>query len=140
MERDGVGRVRREWWLPLLGKSIDRWEVIDVLGQGGMSVVFRVRHLWLAREAAIKLLSPELSFNETIQERFQQEAQTLSRFDHPHILQILDFGLDAEHGYFMVLECLEGHDLRHWSHRAPMPKALLLSLFSQICDTLESSR
>ena len=86
------GRAGQEnpWWEGLLGQQIDRWEVLEVLGQGGMSVVFKGQHQWLDRQAAIKMLAPEFTFDDATQERFQQEARTLSRFDHPHILRVHD--------------------------------------------------
>ncbi|MCB9642013.1 MAG: serine/threonine protein kinase [Myxococcales bacterium] len=132
------GRAGQEnpWWEGLLGQQIDRWEVLEVLGQGGMSVVFKGQHQWLDRQAAIKMLAPEFTFDDATQERFQQEARTLSRFDHPHILKILDFGLDPEHGYFMILELLQGQDLRGWMRNAPIPKERLMGIFSQICEAL----
>ena len=70
------------------------------------------RQLSLDRTVALKILPPELKRNTKFLQRFEQEAKSLARINHPNILHVYDFGTDREHGiYYMVMEYVEGDDL-----------------------------
>src|SRR5262249_4763681 len=66
----------------------DRFEVISLVGRGGMSVVYRCRHLHLDRQVAVKMLHPHLIGNEDALRRFQREAQAVSALEHPNIIKV----------------------------------------------------
>jgi|GEM_PF-1768388 len=121
----------------LIGERIDKWELREVLGQGGMSAVYLAEHIWLGQSAAIKIILPGLYKEEIVLQRFQQEAQTVSRLRHPNIIEVKDFGVDSEHGYFMVLEVLKGEDLSEHIRGKPFPKSWVASVFRQLCAALE---
>jgi eukaryotic-like serine/threonine-protein kinase len=74
---------------------LDSYEVIDILGQGGMSVVYRARHLITHQEVALKILPPELAANSHVKHRFLEEARALARLDHPNIVHLYNFGQDG---------------------------------------------
>ena len=77
---------------PLIGKTIDgRYEIENVLGQGGMGMVYQARHVILNKRLAIKVLKPEVSQNEEIMARFRQEAQSATSIGSQHIIDISDF-------------------------------------------------
>jgi serine/threonine protein kinase len=89
-----------------------RYELIDLLSQGGMGSVWRGRHRVLDRPVAIKLMSVDLRDDPEMRSRFSLEARVASALQHPNIVATTDFGFDEEHGYFLVMELLEGESLR----------------------------
>jgi serine/threonine-protein kinase len=97
---------------PLVGHVIDgRYEVLSVLGEGGMGLVYKARHVVLNKPLALKVLRPEVSKNEEIITRFRQEAQSASAIGNEHIIDISDFGTLADGATYFVMEYLEGKDL-----------------------------
>ena len=86
---------------PLVGRTVaGRFNVEELIGQGGMGKVYRARHLALDRPVVLKMLKPALLEDPTIVGRFEREAKAASRLNHPNVIQVLDFGiaklLDAE--------------------------------------------
>jgi tRNA A-37 threonylcarbamoyl transferase component Bud32 len=79
---------------------LGQYELIDVLGQGGMSVVFKGRHNLTNQEVALKILPPELAAHSQVKSRFLEEAKALAALDHPNIVHLYNFGQDE--GYFVL--------------------------------------
>ena len=89
----------------------NRYQLLERLGSGGMSDVFRARDLMLERSVAIKVLHENYSNDSAFQQRFRQEARAAANLSHPNIVTVHDFGLD--HGQlFIVMEYLPGKDLK----------------------------
>jgi serine/threonine-protein kinase len=89
----------------------NRYQLLERLGSGGMSDVFRARDLMLERSVAIKVLHEDYSNDEAFQQRFRQEARAAANLSHPNIVTVHDFGLD--HGQlFIVMEYIPGKDLK----------------------------
>ncbi|HET7503805.1 MAG TPA: serine/threonine-protein kinase [Kofleriaceae bacterium] len=85
----------------LLGTMmLGQYELVDVLGQGGMSVVFKGRHNLTNQEVALKILPPELAAHSQVKSRFLEEAKALASLDHPNIVHLYNFG--QENGYFVL--------------------------------------
>jgi hypothetical protein len=84
-----------------------RYEIIRLLGAGGMGSVFEAKHTLLGRVVAIKVLRPEIALHPTFAGRFLQEAKAAAELSHKHIVQLTDYGLDGERPY-MVMEYLHG--------------------------------
>ena len=85
----------------MLGTMVlGQYELIDVLGQGGMSVVFKGRHNLTNQEVALKILPPELAAQSQVKSRFLDEAKALAALDHPNIVHLYNFGQEA--GYFVL--------------------------------------
>ena len=96
---------------PLLGKVLDgRYRIEAVLGTGGVGVVYRARHLPLAKSVAVKVLHGELGLVDELRKRFDREAKVLSALSHPHIVAINDYGI-ADNTPYLVMELLEGRTL-----------------------------
>ena len=76
------------------------YELVDVLGQGGMSVVFKARHKMTEQEVALKILPPELAAQSQVKSRFLDEAKALATLDHPNIVHLYNFG--QENGSFVL--------------------------------------
>ena len=87
----------------------DRYEILEILGEGGMAFVYKARDMQLERFVAIKTLKPNYVNQETFVDRFKREAKTAANLNHPNIVQIFDWGIEDE-PYF-VMEYIEGNTL-----------------------------
>ena len=96
---------------PLVGRTIaDRYQIVELIGRGGMGVVYRVEHTRMAKAMAMKLLHGELARDKEIVRRFRREAEAVSKLDHQNTVQVFDFGR-AEGMTYLVMELLAGRDL-----------------------------
>src|SRR4051794_23099283 len=84
-----------------------RYRLEEARGGGGMAKVYRGIDMTLEREVAVKLINPELRSDAEFDARFQREARVASQLADPHIVVVHDFGLDQEHGPFLVMEYLQ---------------------------------
>ena len=122
-----------------VGKTIGgRYQIEALLGQGGMSAVYRAIDPNLRRTVAIKLIHPHLSTDPNFIGRFKEEAAAVARLRHPNIVQVHDFNNDSE-TYFMVMEYLIGETLQARLKRLNstgrnMPFSEAVSICTQICD------
>ncbi len=115
----------------------DRYEIVDLLGRGGMGVVYKVRHMLLGEVYALKTLDCKTS-NDATWRRFQAEAKILSRLDHPGLVRLREFGLLAEDQPFFVMDLVEGKDLRSiLKERGTLPPDEALSIFMDIAAALQ---
>ena len=87
----------------------ERYEILEILGEGGMAFVYKARDTQLERFVAIKTLKPTYVNQETFVDRFKREAKTAANLNHPNIVQIFDWGIEDE-PYF-VMEYIEGNTL-----------------------------
>jgi hypothetical protein len=121
----------------LLGSVIHgRYRVDALLGQGGMGAVFRGHHLGLARDVAIKVLRPELGRSDGTSKRFDREAHSASRLDHPNCVRVFDFGTTEGGIKYLVMELLAGAELEA-SLGQPWPPARAVDTIVQILEGLE---
>lgn len=102
------------------GTKLDGYEVLGLLGAGGMGEVYRARDPLLKREVAIKILPSFVSRNPDRLRRFEQEAQAAAALNHPNILAIYFFGV-FDGAPYLVSELLVGETLRHQLQRGPLP-------------------
>jgi len=92
------------------GMTLGSYRVLERIGRGGMASVFRGHHLGLDRDVAIKVLPDFFAEEEVYRERFQHEARSIARLNHPNILQVFDFGQEDGVTY-IVMELVEGGTL-----------------------------
>ena len=110
-----------------------RYRLTDLRGGGGMAKVYRAVDVTLEREVAVKLINPELRSEAEFDARFQREARIASQLSDPHIVVVHDFGIDPEHGPFLVMEYLQGQSLRERLHsEGPLPLKAGLQLSAQL--------
>jgi serine/threonine protein kinase len=94
----------------LVGQTLKRYRVLNILGEGGMGAVFKAHDLTLQRDVAVKVMHPHFARRSDFQERFLQEARTAARLDHPGIVQVYDFGSERSLLY-IVMEFIPGDNL-----------------------------
>jgi serine/threonine protein kinase/tetratricopeptide (TPR) repeat protein len=123
---------------PVVGSIIEeKYEILEVLGGGGMGVVYKAKHLLMHRTVAIKMLLPEVVSSEIALARFQQEAQAASSLSHPNILAVFDFGQTADGKPYLVMDFLEGKSLSQiLEDDCYLPLQRAVPIFIQICAGL----
>ncbi|HEX9291173.1 MAG TPA: serine/threonine-protein kinase, partial [Anaeromyxobacteraceae bacterium] len=93
-------------------RRVDRYELLEQVGTGGMAVVYRGRDTALDREVAVKLLHPHLAARAESRARFSREARAVARLSHPNIVEIYDYAGDAAVESYLVTEFVHGRTLR----------------------------
>ncbi len=116
--------------------SIPGYELLEILGRGGMGEVWRAQQKSLGRVVAVKLLPPKLASDPEFVTRFEKEATALAALSHPNIIQIIDRGVANEHYYF-VMEYVAGRSLRDLMNAGSMSSVEALKIVSQICRAIE---
>jgi serine/threonine protein kinase len=86
----------------------DRYRILEMIGQGGASVVYRAEHTMLNKAVAVKVLRPELSGLSAATSRFRQEARSVCLLDHPNIVRVTDFGRTRNGSLFLVMDLARG--------------------------------
>ena len=124
------------------GRRLGAFEIVGVVGSGGMGEVYRARDTRLDRFVAIKVLSRAIHDAHGGRERFEREARAISRLSHPHICTIYDVGaaqVDGQEIPFLVLELLEGETLATRLARGPLSIADAVSYAVEMADALASA-
>lgn len=114
----------------------DKYVIERVLGKGGMGVVVSARHKVLGRRDAIKFLLPQLITNDEILKRFEREARAVANLTSPHVARVYDSGFTEQKEPYIVMEFLEGEDLRLVSRRGAMPVEEVVDYLLQVCHAL----
>jgi eukaryotic-like serine/threonine-protein kinase len=121
------------------GGDRGRYQVLGEIARGGMGVVLRGRDPNLGREVALKVLHASHAHNPSMIQRFVDEAQIGGQLQHPGILPIYDFGLDAEYRPFFTMRLVRGRTLAALLQERPQPSDELmrfLGIFEQVCQTI----
>ncbi|MFO0596004.1 MAG: protein kinase [Myxococcaceae bacterium] len=100
--------------MTLVGRHIGRYKILEQLGQGGMSVVYKGLDTTLDREVAVKVLHPHLSGRVESRKRLEREAKAVARLHHPNILEVFDFSGETATEAFLVTEYIRGQTLRQF--------------------------
>jgi tRNA A-37 threonylcarbamoyl transferase component Bud32 len=123
--------------LPLRpGQSFHGLEILELLGKGGMGVVYKARQPALDRMVALKILPQKMALDPDFQNRFIREAKALGSLNHPNIVAVYDFG--AEGGlFFFAMEFVDGTNLRQILRDRKLTPEQALKIVPQLCDALE---
>jgi len=123
---------------PLLGRTLGRYRLDEVLGRGGMAEVFRATDTQLGREVAVKVVLSEFALDDELRERFLREARLAASLDHPHILPVYDFG-DEEGVPFLVMPRISGGTLAERLVGRPLPIAWTVACLGQLSGALDAA-
>ncbi len=140
-----------------LQRDFPAYAILDLLGRGGMGVVYQAKHTGLARLVAIKLLPPEFGDDADFAARFQREARAMARLEHPNIITVHDYGQTAEGRLYIVMEFVDGANLAQLMRMGALeesalslpvagidsagparrvPQLDILAIAAQLCDAL----
>src|SRR5437868_2837882 len=120
------------------GTKVGPYEIVALLGVGGMGEVYRARDIRLGRTVAIKVLPAHLSQDSEAKERFNREARAISSLSHPNICHLYDVGQQDGTSY-LVMEYLSGETLADRLLRGSLPLEQVLRTGAEICEGLEKA-
>jgi eukaryotic-like serine/threonine-protein kinase len=120
------------------GARLGPYEVVALLGAGGMAEVYRARDVRLGREVAVKVVSEELGTDGTFVERFEREARLVGSVNHPNVVALHDVGVHDGKPYF-VTELLQGETLRTRLGKGPVPLPTALAWATQMAEGLAAA-
>ena len=112
------------------------YEILSMIGRGGMGAVCQARQIELDRLVALKLLPLEISVNQDFADRFRREARAMAKLNHPNIISVHDFGQTAEGHLFFAMEFVEGANLHDIIHGPGLDAEHALSIAGQVCIAL----
>ena len=116
--------------------TVPQYQILGLLGIGGMGVVYRAEDTRLERTVALKFLPPALMPNPRAKARFLNEARAASALDHPNICTIYEVGETAEGQLYLAMPCYEGETLKHRLERGPLPVAEAVHIALQVARGL----
>lgn len=135
--RDGDGEFQFKPPDPLIGQTVaDRYHILELVGRGGMGVVYKVEHVRMGKLMAMKLLHGELARDREVVKRFKREATAVSRLSHPNTVQVFDFGR-SDGLMYLIMEFIEGRELaRLVRQRGPISFERCAAIVAQVCSSL----
>jgi serine/threonine-protein kinase len=124
---------------PLLGTTLaGNYEIQEVIGHGGMGVVYKARHALMDRIVAIKMLQAQLISDSMSVKRFQQESKSASRISHPNVITVYDFGISPNGQPFIVMDYLQGISLADLiKNEGQIGVERSIKILAQACDALD---
>ncbi len=122
-----------------LQELLPAYEILSILGKGGMGAVYKGRQRSLDRLVAIKLLPPEAADNDMqFVERFKNEARTMAKMNHPAIVHVYDFGETTDGQLYIVMEYIDGTDVAKMiQSQGRLPPEHALAISAHVCDALQ---
>lgn len=117
---------------------VNRYQILDVLGQGNMGLVYKAKDLELKRTVAIKVLAPDKPLDDDTQRRFEREAEVIASLNHANIVTLYDSGVLQNDMLYLAMEYIDGQTLADFLTSSPKVDVdTAVSLFTQICTALE---
>ena len=123
---------------PVEGTAFGRYQLIELLGRGGMGEVWKAHDTAIDRVVAVKLLLPQYAQDPEFTERFSREARAAARLDDPHVVPIYDVG-ELDGRLYLIMRLITGWDLQSVLRRGPLPPARAVSIIEQVASALQSA-
>jgi len=121
------------------GDAVGWYRVEELLGSGGMGLVYRARHVHLDRVVALKVISPALASDPDARRRFTQEARSAASVLHPHVVPVFDAG-EASGVLYLAMELIDGVDLGKLLRTdGPLPPRRAVAIVAQLASALDSA-
>ena len=134
------GGSLQSWEPPSVAEAarlFPNYQITEMIGRGGMGVVYKGKQMSLDRIVAIKLLPLEVSIDRDFGDRFVREARTMAKMNHPNIVSVFDFGHTTEGHLYFVMEFVEGTTLHHLIKAVGLKPTQSLELIIGVCDALQ---
>lgn len=119
-----------------LAAAFANFEILELIGQGGMGFVFKARQIKLDRLVALKILPQSLATDPAFAERFSREGRMLARLNHPNIVTVYDFG-QANGFFYLLMEFVDGVSLRQAMRAGGFTPTQALTVVPKICEALQ---
>ncbi len=120
----------------LIGQRLGQYEIISLLGEGGMATVYRARQESVDRDVAVKVIRSALVESQSFIDRFKREAKTVASLSHPHILKVFDYG-QHEDIVYLVMEQMTGGSLTDLIQKGPLSMSMTTRMVEQIAGALD---
>lgn len=120
----------------LIGSSLGQYQIIEMLGKGGMATVYKATQKTINRTVAVKVLPRALMHDDTFMQRFRREAEVVARLEHFHILPMYDYG-EYDGMPYIVMRYLEGGSLQESIREGPLPWDQIVHVVSQVANALD---
>jgi len=127
-------------------REMGSYELMELIGSGGMGEVYKAKHRMFARPAAIKLIRADMlgekdeEAAKMVVKRFHREAESAANLRSPHTVEIYDFGVTEDQTLYFVMELLTGMDLETLVKKhGPLPAGRVIHILMQVCDSLEEA-
>ncbi|HEY7816704.1 MAG TPA: serine/threonine-protein kinase, partial [Vicinamibacteria bacterium] len=117
-------------------KTLGKYQIRQELGKGAMGVVYLGFDPGLEREVALKVMASAIVSDNELKERFEREAKSVARLQHPNIVTVYDLGYDSQGAPYIAMEYLKGQDLEHRIRRDPLTFREKLDVVAQTCRGL----
>src|SRR5205085_6238299 len=118
-----------------VGEQFGSYRLVRLLGQGGFAEVYLSEHIYLDTPAAIKVLHTQLASDEV--ESFRAEARTIARLVHPHIVRVLDYGVEGKTPFLVMDYAPNGTLRKRYPKGVPLPLSTIVNYVNQIADALQ---
>ena len=117
------------------GQQLGNYQLVRLLGEGGFAEVYLGEHIHLGTQAAIKVLHTQLTSNDM--EQFRTEARTIARLEHPHIVRILDFGVEGKTPFLVMSYAPNGTLRQHYPKGTKLPLTTIVEYVKQVAEALQ---
>ena len=119
----------------LSGMTLGPYRIIERIGRGGMAVIYKAYHPTMDRYVAVKILPEEFAEDPNFRKRFEREAKTVAKLQHPHILPVFDYGEDRGVSY-LVMPYISSGTLKDYIAQGPLELEEASRIFTRLCEAL----